>query len=136
MIWRLAWRNLGRHKTRTLIMTSAVALTYALMLVGLGIGDNAHERMLEEATKSAGGDVLIHARGYWATRASDAVMHDADPLIARAASIPHVRGVTPRVIINGLVATSAGARAVYLQGIDPVREAKVTEQTAPQDSAQ
>lgn len=122
MILRLAWRNLGRHKTRTLIMTSAVALTYALMLVSLGIADNAHERMLEEATKAAGGDVLIHARGYWAARASDAVMSDVDPILDRSAQVEGVSDVIPRVLINGLVTTSAGARPVFLQGIDPARE--------------
>ena len=122
MIWRLAWRNLWRHRTRTLIMVSAVAGTYGLMLVALGINDNAHQRMLEEATKAAGGDVLIHGDGYWATRASDAVIPDAARLEPLIEPLPEVRAVMPRIIVNGLVTTSAGARPVFLQAIDPERE--------------
>ncbi len=55
MIWKLAWRNLWRHRARTLIMGSAVAFLYGLTLVGIGINDDAHRRMLEEATATAGG---------------------------------------------------------------------------------
>ena len=42
MIWRLAWRNLWRHRGRTLIMTSAVAGAYGLMLVSMGVSDDGH----------------------------------------------------------------------------------------------
>lgn len=45
LLWKLAWRNLWRHRTRTLIMGSAVALSYALMLLSLGISDDSHRRM-------------------------------------------------------------------------------------------
>lgn len=122
MYLRLAWRNLWRHRTRTLIMTSAVALVYALMLVGIGMGDDGHERMLEEAIKAAGGDVLVHREGYWDTRASDAVIEEATPVLELVREVPGVDAAIPRIIVNGLVSTSAGARAVMLQGIDPAAE--------------
>ena len=59
MTWRMAWRNLWRHRTRTLIMTSAVAFSYALFLVSMGMGDDGHGQMLEAAAEGAGGDVLV-----------------------------------------------------------------------------
>lgn len=125
MTWRIAWRNLWRHRTRTLIMTSAVALTYGLMLVGMGIGDDGHARMLLEATRAAGGDVLVHGRGYWATRASDIVMRDADDIVERVQRVEGVRTAIPRVLISGLVSSAAGSRPVLLQGVRPEREAEL-----------
>ena len=78
MLWKIAWRNLWRHRGRTLIMTSAVALAYGLMLLGMGINDDGHARMLEEAARAAGGDVLVHGEGYWETRGGDMVVPEAD----------------------------------------------------------
>jgi putative ABC transport system permease protein len=122
MFLRLAWRNLWRNRTRTIVMVSAVAFTYALGLVGMGMGDDAHERMLKEAIVGAGGDVIVHGKGYWETRSSDAVIRDPDATMREIANVEGVSAVIPRVIVNGLVSTSAGARPVLLQGVVPERE--------------
>ncbi len=122
MLFKMAWRNLWRHRTRTLIMTFAVALTYALMLAGLGIADDGHGRMLEEAAKAAGGDILVHGDGYWATRASDIVIRDGPATLEAVRDVEGVRVAIPRIIINGLVSSAADNRPVLLQGIRPALE--------------
>ena len=122
MLWRIAWRNLWRHRGRTLIMASAVALSYALMLVSMGINDDAHGRMLREAARAAGGDILVHGTDYWDTRASDIVIAHADPVAARIGRVAGVRAVVPRVLIGGLVGTATDTRPVLLQGIRPEHE--------------
>jgi len=125
MLWRMAWRNLWRHRARTLTMLSAVALSYALMLVAFGINDDGHGRMLREAAIAAGGDVLVHGKEYWATRASDIVVRDADAVAATVAGVEGVRAAVPRVIVNGLASTAADNRPVLLQGVRPELEAEL-----------
>ncbi|MEZ4415428.1 MAG: FtsX-like permease family protein [Gemmatimonadota bacterium] len=122
MLWRMAWRNLWRHRGRTLIMVSAVALTYGLMLVGMGINDDGHRRMLEEAAKAAGGQVLVHERDYWDTRASDLVIRDAADALQRVRGAPGVRAVLPRILLTGLLSTSSGTQPVQFLGVDPAAE--------------
>ncbi len=127
MIWKLAWRNLWRHRGRTLIMGSAVAFLYGLTLLGLSINDDAHGRMLQEAIAAAGGDVLIHGDGYWDTRASDRVIRSSDSALGRVADTEGVRLAIPRILISGLVSTSSGSSSVYLQGIRPELEIELTD---------
>ncbi len=122
MTWRMAWRNLWRHRTRTLIMTSAVAFSYALFLVSMGMGDNGHAQMLEAAAEGAGGDVLVHADGYWDNRSSDLVIRNAQSVLDAVESAAGVDVAIPRVLVNGLVSSAAGNRPVMLQGIVPERE--------------
>ena len=122
MLWRMAWRNLWRHRTRTLIMTSAVAFSYGLCLFSMGMGDDGHQQMLDEAAEGAGGDILIHADGYWESKSSDLVIEDADRVLTMVESVPGVGAAIPRMIINGLVSSAAGSRMLFLQGIDPERE--------------
>jgi ABC-type lipoprotein release transport system permease subunit len=125
MLWRIAWRNLWRHRGRTLIMASAVALSYGLMLVSMGLNDDTHGRMLREAARAAGGDILVHGRHYWDTRASDIVIPNADSVLARIRAVPGIKAAVPRVLVNGLAGTAADTRPVMLQGIRPELEAEM-----------
>ncbi len=122
MIWRIAWRNLWRNRGRTLIMASAVAITYAIMLLSMGLNDDAHGRMLEEAAGAAGGQVIVHAQDYWETRGADLALRDADAKLERIREVPGVVAAMPRVLLNGLVSTSSGNQPVLLYGVDPAAE--------------
>ncbi|NNM06482.1 MAG: ABC transporter permease [Gemmatimonadetes bacterium] len=103
-------------------MSSAVAFSYGLCLFSMGIGDDGHQQMLEEAAEAAGGDILVHADGYWESKSSDLVMTDTERIISTVESVEGVRAAIPRVIINGLVSSANGNRVLFLQGIDPTRE--------------
>ena len=122
MLWRMAWRNLWRHRTRTLIMASAVAFSYALALFSMGVGDDGHQQMLEQAAQGAGGDILVHASGYWESQSNDLAIRDGDEVLAEVQSADGVRTAIPRLILNGLVSSAYGNRPVALKGIEPSLE--------------
>jgi ABC-type lipoprotein release transport system permease subunit len=122
MLWRMAWRNLWRHRTRTLIMTSAVAFSYGLCLFSMGIGDDGHQQMLDQAVEGAGGDVLVHADGYWDSKSGDLVIQEGGAIVSAVQEVPGVDAAIPRMIINGLVSSASGTRPLLLQGIDTDRE--------------
>jgi putative ABC transport system permease protein len=136
MLWRMAWRNLWRHRARTLIMTSAVAFSYGLCLFSMGMGDDGHEQMLNEAAEGAGGDVLVHADGYWDSNASDLLIRNSAEVLEAVESTPGVRAALPRMIINGLVSSATGNRALILQGIDPARELALRDFSEDLDSGE
>jgi ABC-type lipoprotein release transport system permease subunit len=119
MLWSVAWRNLWRHRTRTLIAISAVSLSYALMLVALGMKDDAHAQMLRAATSTAGGDVLVHGDGYWVTRSSDIVIPTAARHVETLAAVDGVRLIAPRIVLDGLASTTVDTRPVALHGVRP-----------------
>jgi len=123
MLLRLAWRNLWRQRSRTLILISAVTFSYALLLVSMGIGDDSHRQMLDAAVEGAGGDILVHRDGYWATLAGDLVIRDAEPLTEQLAGIAGVEAAVPRIRLPSLLSTSTGARAMEMLAVDPAREA-------------
>jgi ABC-type lipoprotein release transport system permease subunit len=103
-------------------MTSAVAFSYGLCLFSMGMGDDGHQQMLNEAAEGAGGDILVHADGYWESKSSDLVIGDGAGVLAIVESVPGVRAAIPRLIINGLVSSASGNRMLFLQGIDPEQE--------------
>ena len=123
MIWRLAWRNLWRQRTRTLILMWAVTLSYAMVLAAMGLGDDSHQQMLDAAVEGAGGDVLVHGAGYWDSRAGDILVDGADGVLQRVREVDGVRAVIPRIAVDGLLSTAVGNRPVQLVGIVPEVEA-------------
>ncbi|UCC24109.1 MAG: ABC transporter permease [Gemmatimonadales bacterium] len=122
MLPRLAWRNLWRQRTRTLILISAVTFSYALLLVAMGVGDDSHQQMLDAAVEGAGGDVLVHRDGYWSTLAADLVLPDGLAVAERARGVEGVAEAIPRIRLPALVSTADGARAVDLLAVDPLVE--------------
>lgn len=115
---KLAWRNLWRNKTRTLIAISAVAITYALTIANMGVAESMYQKMQKGAALSAGGSVLIHGNGYWDVQLNDVVLKNPSPIISKLAERKDVSAVASRVIINGLISSSTSSSAVRLSGIN------------------
>jgi ABC-type lipoprotein release transport system permease subunit len=121
-MFKLAWRNLWRNRTRTLIIGSAIVFSYALMLASLGMSEDVHQKMMDAAAEGVGGEVLVHGKSWWQTQSSDIVISQPERVRETLDDIAGVDAVIPRVIINGLLTSSHGNEAVRLVGIDLERE--------------
>lgn len=126
---KLAWRNLWRNRTRTLIICSAITFSYALMLVSLGISDDMYSKMLDAAAVGAGGEVLVHGDGWWETQSSDIVIDQPAQVEEALRGVEGVEAVIPRVVINGLLTSSRGNEAARLMGVDLEAEVKLRDVT-------
>jgi ABC-type lipoprotein release transport system permease subunit len=126
---KLAWRNLWRSRTRTLITATAIALAYAVYLIANGVQDYTFSEMREAAAKAAGGAVLVQTDNYLDRRTNDAVMSDGNVLLERVASVDSVTTAAPRLIVSGLLSTSASSTPVNLNGIVPVAEREIHDVT-------
>ncbi|MEE2780385.1 MAG: FtsX-like permease family protein [Myxococcota bacterium] len=124
-MWRLAWRNLWRNRTRSFITGSAIALTFALMLMTFGIQESEYLKMEQAAVRTAGGSILVHAEGYWEDPSTERVMEASSVDLEKMAEVEGVVAVLPRVIIQGLVSSPRGNAGVQLKGIAPEGEAQI-----------
>jgi ABC-type lipoprotein release transport system permease subunit len=121
-VFKLAWRNLWRNRTRTFIVGTAIVLSYALMLVALGVADDSYHTMTDAAAVGVGGEVIVHGDGWWDSQSSDAVVDEPAEVERTLADLDGVEAVVPRVIINGLLTTARGNEAARLMGVDLERE--------------
>ena len=126
-MWRLAWRNLWRNHVRTAITGSAIALTLSFMFVYYGTSASSYGKMKLAAARSAGGNILVHAEGYWDSQESSLAVQDAPALIEKIVRVEGVTAAIPRVIVMGLVSSARGNAGVRLLGIEREAEAKLTD---------
>ena len=124
---RLAWRNIWRHKRRTIIIVLAMSMTLALMMWYDGLINGWTDAIYGNAVKVLGGNIQVHAEGYRAEANSNPLFPLADPqaVIKAAEANPLTLAATQRIKTGGLVTSREGAFSVGIIGIEPEKEVKV-----------
>src|ERR1041384_6845579 len=105
-MWKLALRNIARHRGRTLLTLGAIALGVASLIVSGGFIEDFFIQLREATIHSQYGHLQIYRRGYYefASRAPYRYMiEDPDAVAARLRGLEHVVAVAPRVFFSGLV---------------------------------
>jgi ABC-type lipoprotein release transport system permease subunit len=122
---RMAWRNIWRHRRRTIIVLSALAIGLALMIFYDGLIDGFDQAIYGNALKILGGNIRVHAAGYSESTISDPLLPlTNDQAIMKAAqALPQVAAASRRINTGGLASNSEGAFAVSIIGIEPEAEA-------------
>ena len=124
---RLAWRNIWRHKRRTIIIVLAMSLTLGLMMWYDGLMNGFTDAIYGNAVKILGGNVQVHAEGYRAEASSNPLFPLADPqaVVKAAEANPLTLAATQRIHTGGLVTSREGAFSVGIIGVEPEKEMKV-----------
>ncbi|HEY6178886.1 MAG TPA: ABC transporter permease, partial [Kofleriaceae bacterium] len=124
---RLAWRNLGRNRRRSIITGVALAIGVTLSVASFGLIDGISASLVRSLTRFDVGHVQVHTRRYQATRRTEALIDDSARVASAMRATPGVVGVSGRVY--GYALTSRGQRSAGLEivGVDPRLERTVTE---------
>ncbi|HEX9811832.1 MAG TPA: ABC transporter permease [Burkholderiales bacterium] len=126
VFWRLAVRNLRRHLRRTLITLSAVAVGLAGLIFLWGYVDGTNRQMITNITGYLTGHLQVHQRGYHDAPTLDLAFGEPGGIAARVAAATDVAAVAPRIEGEALASGPEKTRGVFVVGIDPGYEEKVT----------
>lgn len=121
---RLAWRNLWRHRRRTVIVVLSIGLTMAMMMMYDGIMAGFNDAIYTSAIKILGGNIQVHAEGY--RNQADSLpllaLQNDQAIISAAQAQPQVVTATRRISTGGLATNREGAFPVSIVGIEPEKE--------------
>jgi ABC-type lipoprotein release transport system permease subunit len=125
---RLAWRNIWRHRRRTIIIMAAMGLSLGLMFWYDGLIDGFNNAIYGNAIRVLGGNIQIHADGYRAKIDSNPLLPlpDDEAAIQAALDQPGVISATRRINTGGMLTNREGAFAVSIIGIEPEAEAEIS----------
>ncbi len=127
IFFHLCWRNLWRHKRRSLIVISSVAVGVFAMISAMGLLNGIMEQMVDNTINTALGHVSIQAKGFQNSLRSEYSFIPAETLytaIGRTADSQ--KGYAPRIKLKGMARSSASSRPVIITGIDPTKERSVS----------
>lgn len=122
---RIAWRNLWRHRRRTLITASGMAIAMGLVLSMACMQDGMFDLMADVMVRQT----LGHAQVTHSDWPSKQLLYDTVPeaLVGDLAELPEAVGASGRLFSYGLAASSVASVGARYVGLDPVRDRVVTD---------
>ena len=125
---RLAWRNIWRHRGRTIIVVLAIGLTMALMMWYDGMVAGFQQAIYGNAIQVLGGNIQIHAPGYQseANQMPLLPLENDMAVVNTASAEPDVVLASRRINTGGMASNRKGAFAATIVGIEPEQEAQIS----------
>ena len=127
---KIAWRNLGRNRRRTLLALSAIALGQLTLVAVNGLMAGSFEEILQTITGPLVGHVQVHHKDWREERAIDLYIDKLSEVKAEIEQIPSVKSISTRIYSPVLAASGeqtdkpADAEAAMIVGVDIAVESK------------
>lgn len=124
----LAFRNVFRNQTRSLITLSVIAFGCIAIICAYGFVEAAIQGTVEWYVRSFLGHVQIAKKGYFERGVAEPfnyLISNPSKCIEVISSTPHVEFVTPRVEFGGILSTGENSIAFLGQGVIPEQERKI-----------
>jgi len=126
IFFMLAWRNLWRHKRRTIITLSSIAIGFGLTVFSIGMQDSGHNNMVDNAINMGDGHITIQHHEYLNSPANHRFIPNGKTLLNNLQHEKIAAQIVPRISLQALASTAHNAVGAAIQGItydtDPLRD--------------
>ena len=123
---KIAYRNIGRNRRRSLLSALAVALGLALLLFMAAFIEGEMSGALESSIRLESGHLQVRAATYDEDKVSltwEDLIENPEQLVEQVGTLKQVKVATPRLRANGILAIRDESAGVLVMGIDPNSEA-------------
>ena len=120
--FKLAFRNLGRNKSRSLLSALAVGIGMALLLLMVSVLEGEMSGALQNTIRLQSGHLQIRPASYDENKISlkwEDLIADPDHVVEQIRSLPQVTVATPRLVASSILTLSDESKGVQILGIDP-----------------
>ncbi|HLO29070.1 MAG TPA: ABC transporter permease [Anaerolineales bacterium] len=124
-LFKMAFRDLGRNKRRSLLSALAVTMGTALLLLIAATIRGEMGGALQNSIRLQTGHLQVRASSYDESKNSLAwedLIEDPDQVIQQLKTLPQVVAATPRLIASGILTLGDESKGLQVMGIDPAAE--------------
>ena len=121
-LFKLAYRNLGRNRTRSLLSSLAVAVGMSLLLLMAAVLEGEMKGALQNTIRLQSGHLQIRPASYEEGQVSlkwEDLIAEPNQLIGKIKLLPQVTAATPRLVASGILSISDESKGVQILGIEP-----------------
>ena len=127
MLIQVSWRNIWRSRTRSLVVLTAITLGIMAGVFSTAFMKGMMDKRVETAIHTELAHIQIHDSLFRKTAELRYYMPGADVLARKIDTLPHVEGVTQRIIVQSMISSAETGAGVKIMGIRPDDEKKVTD---------
>jgi ABC-type lipoprotein release transport system permease subunit len=120
--FKLAFRNLGRNRSRSLLSALAVSIGMALLLLMVSVLEGEMTGALQNTIRLQSGHLQIRPASYEENKISlkwEDLIADPEQLVGKIKSVPQVIVATPRLSASAILTVSDESKGVQILGIEP-----------------
>jgi ABC-type lipoprotein release transport system permease subunit len=125
-LFRMAFRDLGRNRRRSILSALAVSMGMGLLLLMAAVIEGEYRGAMQNTIQLQSGHLQIRAASYDENKVSLAwedLIENPDQVIEQTKTIPQIRMATARVFASGIVSHGDESKGVQVIGLDPASEA-------------
>ena len=126
MLLKIAWRNIWRVPIRSFVVIGAVAVGVWAVISLMSFSFGIVESYVRNAIRYQTSHIQLHDKQFKEDQAIRFFLPDAENRAQKIAAQANVEAVSLRTLVAGMLANSKGTQGIFMRGIDPEAEAKVT----------
>lgn len=127
MLLKIAWRNIWRSRTRSLVVIGAIAIGVWAVIFLISFSSGMVTSYINNAIENEISHIQIHHPDFKEDEEVKFLIEDSENVLRKVQDIEGVQAAALRSISNGMLSTSkGGGRGIRIKAIDPSLEAAVT----------
>lgn len=126
MILAVAWRNIWRSKTRSLVILVSICLGLAAGIFNIAFYKGMADQRIDSAIKTEASHIQVHNLKYMNNPDKKFLILNADSIAHVISSVDGVKAVSERIILNTMIQSPTTGAGVKITGVDPEQEKQVT----------
>jgi ABC-type lipoprotein release transport system permease subunit len=125
MITEIAWKNIWRNKSRSLIVITAVTIGVFAGIFSMAAINSSVQQRLDAAVHEELSHIQVNNKDFRSSGDIQDTIQGADSLMTLIEKTKGVKAATGRIILMGIASTSAKSEGVEIIGVDPVKEQQI-----------
>ncbi|MBK8502013.1 MAG: ABC transporter permease [Saprospiraceae bacterium] len=126
MLPKIAWRNIWRSRTRSMVVIGSVVIGIWALIFLLGFFRGQVDNYVSNIIENETSHIQIHDSVFKTDFEVRLFMPDAAAMEAELLQKTEIKAVTSRLLVNGMLASSAAVQGVMVKGVDLEKENSVT----------
>lgn len=126
MILAVAWRNIWRNRTRSLVIIVAIALGIIAGIFNMAFYRGMVEQRIDTVIKTETSHLQLHHKEYLKNPDKKYFISDVDDYMKSLLTYEGVKVASERIIINSMIQSPQTGSGVKIMGIVPDEEMKLT----------
>ena len=122
MLFQIAWRNIWRNKSRSLVVISSIIIGIWAGIFILSFSWGLYQNNINESVNKQLSHIQIHHPNFKNEKDSKFTISNTDYIVTLLKSDDRIASVSSRVIATGMIASPITASGVTIYGINPESE--------------
>ncbi len=124
MLFQIAWRNIWRNTSRSLVVVSSIIIGIWAGIFILSFSWGMYKNNINESVYKQLSHIQIHDPDFKQEMDPRFTIPDSDSILEQLESDSRIASVSSRVIATGMITSTTTASGVTIYGINPVSETK------------